>query len=153
MLPSRVIASLSSGFYNFAIARHEFLKLEETILKKFKTNRYVSVLISIIALIIMLWWDVEPALAQRVCAADIYETSAISLASTRRARERRAKRRAIRKWERAVEGRSIGANGEEIPELGTDFSNIKDAEIVSFNCSGRPLKCVLRAIPCVSPEE
>lgn len=71
-----------------------------------------------------------------------------SAAAFKKARTRRAKRRAVRRWERAVEGRLLGARGVEIPAAGTDYSNIKNAQIVSFNCNGRPLKCVLRARPC-----
>ncbi|MCR9123729.1 MAG: hypothetical protein NXH91_15800 [Phyllobacteriaceae bacterium] len=71
-----------------------------------------------------------------------------SAAALKKARERRAKRRAIRRWERAVEGRLLGARGIAVPDAGTDYSNLSNAQVHSFNCSGRPLNCVLVATPC-----
>ena len=91
-----------------------------------------------------------PAAAQAgpQCMPYVITSSGASAAAFRNARERRAKRRAIRRWERAVEGRLLGARGVAIPTAGTNYSNIDNAEIVSFNCSGRPLTCILRARPC-----
>lgn len=85
---------------------------------------------------------------ERMCAPHVYTTMGKSAAPRAKAREKRAKRRAIRRWVRAVEGRSMGARGVALPVYGTDYSNFKNAQIVSFNCSGRPLTCVLRARPC-----
>ncbi|WP_306120557.1 MULTISPECIES: hypothetical protein [unclassified Roseitalea] len=85
---------------------------------------------------------------ERMCASHIYTTMGQSAAPRAKAREKRAKRRAIRRWVRAVEGRSMGAKGVALPVYGTDYSSFKNAQIVSFNCSGRPLTCVLRARPC-----
>ena len=82
------------------------------------------------------------------CMPYVITSSGASAAAFRRARERRAKRRAVRRWQRAVEGRLLGARGVSIPPAGTTYSNIRNAEVLSFNCSGRPLTCVLRARPC-----
>lgn len=85
---------------------------------------------------------------ERMCAPHVFTTTGKSAAARSKAREKRAKRRAIRRWVRAVEGRSMGARGVAPPVYGTDYSNFNNAQIVSFNCSGRPLTCVLRARPC-----
>ena len=92
----------------------------------------------------------QPALAQEGprCQPYVITTSGSSAAAFRKARERRAKRRAIRRWQRAVEGRLLGARGTAIPAAGTDYSNLGNAEIRSFNCGGRPLTCTLVARPC-----
>ena len=82
------------------------------------------------------------------CMPYVITSSGASAAAFRKARERRAKRRAVRRWQRAVEGRLLGARGVSIPAAGTNYSNLDNAEIQSFNCSGRPLTCVLRARPC-----
>lgn len=82
------------------------------------------------------------------CQPYVIETFGKSAAASRKARERRAKRRAIRRWRRAVEGRLLGARGTAIPVAGTAYSNFSLARVESFNCSGRPLTCVLRAQPC-----
>ncbi len=96
--------------------------------------------------------NIEPAFSQSSsgprCSADVYEAVGRSSAAFAGARERRAKRRAIRKWVRAVEDRLLGGRGDLPPALGTDYSNFDNAQIISFNCSGRPLTCVLRARPC-----
>jgi len=86
---------------------------------------------------------------------------------TRAGSERKAKRRAIRKWKQHIEGRSeiSAANPLLIPlpdtrangaphdlgwNIGSAFSNLDNAQVESFNCSGRHLKCVLIARPCSS---
>ena len=91
-----------------------------------------------------------PASAQEGprCQPYVITTSGASAAAFRKARERRAKRRAIRRWQRAVEGRLLGARGVAVPSAGTAYSNIDNAEIRSFNCRGRPLTCTLVARPC-----
>lgn len=96
------------------------------------------------------FFETGPAMAQGrlECAPDIYVAQGRSSAAFRKARERRAKRRAIRRWQRAVEGRLLGGRGTVPPTLGTEFSDIDNAEVISFNCSGRPLTCTLRARPC-----
>ena len=82
------------------------------------------------------------------CMPYTITASGSSAAAFRNARERRAKRRAIRRWERAVEGRLLGARGVAVPAAGTVYSNIDRAQIQSFNCRGRPLTCILIARPC-----
>ena len=72
-----------------------------------------------------------------------------SMAASPRLREKRARRRARRRWVNAVEGKEPGAKGAKPDYVGgTDYSNLRNARIISFNCLGRPLKCTLIAAPC-----
>jgi hypothetical protein len=99
----------------------------------------------------MTFGAVSPTLAQAAgptCMPYVIESSGQSAAAFKKAREKRAKRRAVRRWTRAVEGRLLGARGVAIPAAGTVYSNFDNAQVESFNCSGRPLKCILRARPC-----
>ncbi|RLQ87842.1 hypothetical protein D8780_06090 [Notoacmeibacter ruber] len=82
------------------------------------------------------------------CAPEAFEAYGRSAALRRSARETRAKRRAVRRWVRAIEGRDILPRNRGKPVYGTDYSDFSKAKVISFNCAGRPLTCKLVAHPC-----